>query len=73
MQTLPQMIPVKSSNVEAVGHDAAKDELHVKFQSGGHYVYEGVHRSLYNDFLAADSVTKILNSHVKGKFKHRKL
>ncbi len=41
-----KLTSVKSSNVDAVGHDADARALHVRFKSGDHYVYAGVGREI---------------------------
>jgi len=68
---LPTMTSVKSSNVEAVGHHG--DELHVKFKTGGHYVYRGVPPELHREALASGSIGKFLATRIIGKFTHRKM
>lgn len=66
------MVSVKSSNVQAVGYDGARNELHVQYKSGGHYVYVGVRADLYQRALGAESVGSFLHKHVKGKYAQRK-
>lgn len=65
------MVPVESSNVEAVGHLGG--DLHVKFRGGNHYVYAAVPRGLYVAMLGAESVGKFHARHIKDKFEHRKV
>jgi len=67
------MHPVKSSNVDAVGFDDETNELHVLYKNGGHYVYEGVAKSIHDNVLAADSIGGFLAANIKHKFKWRKL
>lgn len=67
------MLPVRSSNIEAIGHDAAAHELHVKFKGGGTYVYAGVHRDIYHAMLESDSPGGFHGHRIKDVFKHRKL
>lgn len=69
--TQPHMIKVKSSTITEIGHH--DQDLHVKFKSGGHYVYHGVTVSDYHKMIAADSPGKHHAEHIKGKFEHRKL
>jgi hypothetical protein len=70
--TIP-MTKIVSSNIAAIGHDAAKNELHVRFSSGVTYVYSDVHRVFYQNMLAAKSAGSYHAEHIKGVFKHRKL
>ena len=71
--TTPTMEAVKSGNIEAVGYDPAKSELHVQFKGGGHYVYDGVTAASHRSMLAADSIGGFLSSKIKGQHKFRKL
>ena len=69
----PEMIQVQSSNVEAVGYDAHRSELHVRFASGDMYVYLNVDPSLYEGLLSAASVGRYLNINVKSSHEYRRL
>lgn len=71
MSSVPHMHPVKSANVESIGHQPG--ELHVKYKNGGRYVYHRVPADLLSKALAAESPGKFLAEHVKGKFTHTKL
>ena len=71
MTTIPTMVAVQSSNIESIGYHV--NELHVRFKTGAHYVYEGTNDELHRAFLASDSKGKFLGSHLKGKFVTRKL
>ena len=65
---------VKSSNVDAIAHDAETNTLHVRFKGGGAvYAYQGVDAAKHAALLAADSVGGFLNSQIKGKHAHSKV
>jgi hypothetical protein len=65
-----QMLPVESSNIDAVGfHDGA---LHIRFKNGGHFVYAGVPFATYVELLNAASSGGHFAQYVKGKYTHRK-
>ena len=69
----PQAItlaPVKSSNVDSVGYDAATQTLAVKFKSGGVYHYAGVPADIHTNLHKAESVGKYIGAQVVRKFKH---
>ncbi len=55
-----EMIEVDSSMIQAVGYDAAAEELEVVFNSGRVWRYQGVPQQVYEELLAADS---------KGRYK----
>jgi hypothetical protein len=65
------MTRVKSSNVQAIGHDGAS--LFVQFKNGGVYAYERCPVALHAQGLAADSVGTWLRGKVQGKYPHRKV
>ena len=73
MSDIPQMIPVKSSNVEAVGHHAGRNELHVRFKGGSHYVYAGVSSDIHDSLHAAESIGSFIAQHIKPNYTHRRL
>lgn len=50
------MVPVTSSNVKAVGYDAAAKRLHVQFHSGGEYSYANVEPHQHQALVNASSV-----------------
>jgi hypothetical protein len=61
------LVPVQSSNVAAVGHDAKTNELHVEFKNGTRYVYEGIDAARHAELMAAPSI----GSHLHGVIKPR--
>lgn len=68
------MTPVQSSQIEAIGHDAATSTLRVKFKgSGSTYDYAGVPADVHGKFLKAESIGKFFGAQVKGKFDFKKL
>ena len=67
------MVPVKSTNLAAVGYDDETGELVVEFQNGGTYAYEGVGRQQYEDMLASSSPGSYLHRWIKGTYRHRRV
>lgn len=72
-----ELKPVKSSNIESVGHDPAKNELIVRFrgtrpENDRTYHYEGVDAAKHAALIGAESIGKHLNTEIIGKHKHRK-
>ena len=58
--------PVKSSQIESVGYDAATGTLAVKFQRGTTvYQYPNVTPKQFAEFQAADSLGKHFGKHLK--------
>jgi hypothetical protein len=69
----PEMTPVKSSNLKAVGYDKDGQVLHVQFLNGSHYSHAGVSPDHHAALMAAESVGKHYNANIKGKFAHTKV
>ena len=61
-----QMIPVKSSNIKAAGHEA--NTMRVEFTNGTVYDYPGVSAELFNNFMQAESQGRYYHQFIKGKF-----
>lgn len=66
-----QMVPVDSSWIKAVGHDAGANELHVELKSGKTYVYEKVPPGKHVAMVGSESAGDYLNTHIKGAHAHR--
>ena len=69
---MPEMIFVDSSNIEAIGYDDDSQELHIRFLSGGNYVYSDVPREIFDDLINAPSKGSFLNREVKGVYRFTK-
>lgn len=64
--------PVTSSNLEAVGYDAAAQRLWVKFKGGRKYRYEGVPADLHARLMAAASKGSFFAAKIRDTFEfHR--
>jgi hypothetical protein len=59
-----EMIPVESSNLEAVGYDNNEARLVIGFKDGSAYEYYDVPQYVYDELIAADS---------KGKHAHHNI
>lgn len=65
--------PVKSANVEAIGHDPVTNKMRVRFHGGAEYEYHDVPAKAHQALLDAASIGKHLNAHVRGRYKTSKL
>lgn len=65
--------PVKSGQIQAIGHDANTNTLAIQFKGGGVYHYAGVDAESYKAFSGADSLGKHLASNIKGKYEFTKI
>jgi len=64
-------IPIKSSNLKAVGYES--EILEVEFLNGGVYEYSEVPQENYDGLMAALSKGKYYNQYIKGQFPSKKL
>ncbi len=62
------MIPVTSSNIEAIGHIPERLLLRVTFKSGQTWEYAGVTAEVFNRMLNAESVGKFFSASIRGHY-----
>lgn len=60
-----EMTFVWSSDVESIGYDDSAEELYVTYIKGGTYIYSGVPRVIYDEFLNAPSKGQFVKQQVK--------
>lgn len=60
-----KLIPVDSSTIAAIGHDANHNVMTVQFKSGAVYEYQNVDAKVYGVILNAPSVGKAFDAEVK--------
>lgn len=65
---MPRMQPVQSSSVDAVGFDPTRNELIIRFVSGGTYVYGMVPSAVFEALLDADSIGRFVNERIKPRY-----
>jgi hypothetical protein len=70
---MPDMIFINSSNIEAIGYEAATLELHVRFlKTGITYVYYAVEEWRFQELMQADSKGTYLNANIKPHYQYAK-
>jgi hypothetical protein len=69
----PEMIHVRSSNVEAVGYDSSELTLYVRYLDGSEYAYYGVPEFIYDDLLSTNSIGSYLHVYVKNQYSYKKV
>ena len=71
----PEMHPVKSSLIEAVGYDIDAGELYVRFPGNPPrlYAYVGVTPEQYEALRTAESVGKHFNANIRGRNDYRRI
>ena len=62
------LTPIQSSNIQALGYDAATRVLGVRFQSGAVWHYQDVPDFVYQMLCGADSCGREFARHVKGVY-----
>jgi len=62
------LLPVTSSNVEAVGYDRATQTLRIVYIRGGTWDYAGVEPGVYERLLRAPSKGKFIAQSVKPAY-----
>lgn len=67
----PVMHPVYSSNVTAVGHDAAAQEMHVTWKSGKTSVYSNVPAAKADEVRRSHSVGQAVRDMIIPHHDHR--
>lgn len=63
---MPEMTPVDSSNIAAIGW--ADNELYIEFNSGSTYVYADVPESTFERMMDADSQGKFFHANIRGQY-----
>lgn len=64
------MIPVTSSTIAEIGHDADSKEMRVKFKSGKTYSFGNVEAHQFDAFRSAESHGKHFHQFFRGNPKH---
>jgi hypothetical protein len=72
-EPLPKMQAVKSSHIQAAGHDPLTQHLTIAFHNGDLYQYRGVGTGTYQSMLAAQSAGRFFNARIKGRYPATKL
>lgn len=70
---MPEMQPVSSSNVAAVGYDAENQTVYVQFLNGSTYAYKGVSEHEFENLRTAPSVGSYLNRNYKNVYPYERV
>jgi hypothetical protein len=69
---MPDMQPVSSSNIAAIGYDAENQAVYVQFLNGSIYAYKGVPEHEYENLRTAPSVGSYLNRNFKNVYPYER-
>ncbi len=65
--------PVSSSNLRAVGYDAAAQTLEIEFQNGRVYQYSDVPEDVYRELMSAESHGQYFNDNIKDDYSYQQV
>ena len=69
-----EMHYVESSNIEAIGYDVDRRQLHVRFlKTGATYVYDDVDEWVFNEFLQSESKGRYFNQNIREAYSFGRL
>jgi hypothetical protein len=69
---LPEMQPVNSSSIAAVGYDAESQTVYIQFLHGATYAYKGVPEHEFDNLRTAPSVGAYLNRNYKNVYPYER-
>ena len=69
----PEMHPVSSSNIAAVGYDAKNQWVYVRFLDSSLYAYKGVAQHEFENLLTAPTVGAYLNRNFKNVYPYERM
>lgn len=71
--SVPEMIPVSSSNIESIGYDEQNEQVFVRFLNGSLYVYKGVPLHEFENLRDAPSLGSYLHRNFKNVFPYERI
>lgn len=69
----PEMFPVNSSNVSAIGYDSENQIVYVEFLNGARYAYKGVPAHEFDNLRTAPSIGSYLNRNYKNVYPYERV
>ena len=70
--SIPEMHPVDSANIAAVGYDAENQMVYIQFLNGSTYAYKGVPEHEFENLKTAPSVGSYLNRNYKNVYPYER-
>ncbi|MDD2984668.1 MAG: KTSC domain-containing protein [Crocinitomicaceae bacterium] len=71
--SVPEMIPVSSSNIESIGYDEQNEQVYVRFLNGSLYVYKGVPLHEFENLRDAPSLGSYLHRNYKNIYPYERI
>jgi hypothetical protein len=70
--SLPEMIPVSSSNIESIGYDESNQQVYIRFINVSLYVYTGVPIHEFENLRDSPSLGSYLNRNFKNVYPYER-
>jgi hypothetical protein len=71
--SVPEMIPVSSSNIESIGYDEQNQQVYIGFLNGSLYVYKGVPLDEFENLRDAPSLGSYLHRNYKNVYPYERI
>lgn len=71
--SLPEMLPVSSSNIASIGYSEENQEVYVQFLNGSIYVYKGVPQHEFENLREAPSLGSYLHRNYKNVYPYERI
>lgn len=71
--SLPEMIPVSSSNIESIGYDPQNQQVYVSFLNASLYVYKGVPLHEFENLRDSPSLGSYLHRNYKNVYPYERI
>jgi hypothetical protein len=71
--SLPEMLPVSSSNIDSIGYSEENQEVYVRFLNNTLYVYKGVPLHQFENFRDAPSQGSYLHRNFKNVYSYERV
>jgi hypothetical protein len=71
--SLPEMLPVSSSNIDSIGYNEEHQEVYVRFLNNSLYVYKGVSKQEFENLRDAPSLGSYLHRNFKNVYPYERI
>ena len=71
--SLPEMLPVSSSNIDSIGYNEDNQEVYVRFLNNSLYVYKGVPLHEFENLRDAPSLGSYLHRNFKNVYPYERV
>jgi hypothetical protein len=65
---IPDLTPIDSSSIEAVGYVPGEARLFVRFVTRKTYMYEGITQETYLELIRAESIGRFFNRRIRDQY-----